>query len=123
MAENKPAKPFKWLGNQHGKTLWLDVEENGVFTRRVIGPNQIVKKADNLAALGEDRQKFLADKGALIILTAIDGIMSVDKGSSIDTSDDNLDANAENIAESVATTNQMAKNAKLSKAATAEAIK
>lgn len=122
MAENKPAKPFKWLGNSHGKVLWLDVIEDGLPVRKVIGPNQIVKKPENLAALGAERQKFLEDHGALIVLTALDGILSVDKGSTIDVSEDNLEANAANIAESVETTNQMAKNAKTGKSA-AEAPK
>lgn len=115
MADQKPAKPFKWLGNSHGKVLWLDVIEDGIPVRKVIGPNQIVKKPENLAALGAERQKFLADKGALVILTALDGILSVDKSSTIDVTDDNLEANAANIEESVATTNQMAKNANVKK--------
>jgi len=124
MAESKPAKPFKWLGNSHGKVLWLDVNEDGTIVRRIIGPNQIVKKQENLAALGADRQKFLEEHGALIVLTALDGILSVDKGSTIDVSEDNLEANAAQLAESVATTNQMAANAEtVKKAKAAEAVK
>ena len=98
-------KPFKWLGNEHGKTLWIDVDGD----RKIIGPGQIVKSKNLLEALGSDRIKALADSGQLEILNLIEGAIASEKNSTIDLEEGELDAARLAVSESVKTSDQLEK--------------